>query len=157
MLYCDIFSSTRLTRPHSQRFCVVAVTVKFHCMCDVAKSFRMGPEEMTNGNKCTERESKRFLRDQISLLATIVAVFSQSSFLLRRANGPLGQFFESLSRLARSPARRWISPIKKPISMRPIWREGRQRQGVACNVWPHLFILLAYASSIFNEVESETS
>ena len=30
-------------RPHSQRFCDVAVTVKFYLKCDVAKSFRMGP------------------------------------------------------------------------------------------------------------------
>ena len=30
-------------RPHSERFCDVAVTVKFYCKCDVAKSFRMGP------------------------------------------------------------------------------------------------------------------
>ena len=29
-------------RPHSQRFCDVAVTVRFYCKCDVAKSFRMG-------------------------------------------------------------------------------------------------------------------
>ena len=27
-------------RPHSQRFCDFAVTVKFYCKCDVAKSFR---------------------------------------------------------------------------------------------------------------------
>ena len=33
-------------RPHSQRFCDVAVTVKFYCKCDVAKSFRMRPTEM---------------------------------------------------------------------------------------------------------------
>ena len=31
-------------RPHSQRFCDVAVTVTFYCKCDVAKSFRMGPQ-----------------------------------------------------------------------------------------------------------------
>ena len=30
-------------RPHSQRFCDVALTVKFYCDCDVAKSLRMGP------------------------------------------------------------------------------------------------------------------
>ena len=29
----------------SQTFCDVAVTVKFHCKCDVAKSFRMGPSQ----------------------------------------------------------------------------------------------------------------
>ena len=33
-----------LQRPHSQRFCDVTVTVKFYCKCDVAKSFRMGPQ-----------------------------------------------------------------------------------------------------------------
>ena len=30
-------------RSHSERFCDVAVTVKFYCKCDVAKSFRVGP------------------------------------------------------------------------------------------------------------------
>ena len=31
------------SRPHSERFCDVALTVKFYCDCDVAKSLRMGP------------------------------------------------------------------------------------------------------------------
>ena len=30
-------------RSHSERFCDVALTVKFYCDCDVAKSLRMGP------------------------------------------------------------------------------------------------------------------
>ena len=30
-------------RPHSQRFCDVALRVKFYYDCDVAKSLRMGP------------------------------------------------------------------------------------------------------------------
>ena len=30
-------------RPHSERFCDVAFTVKCYCDCDVAKSLRMGP------------------------------------------------------------------------------------------------------------------
>ena len=39
MMYPDI----KHLRPHSQRFCDVAVTVKFFSKCDVAKSYRMGP------------------------------------------------------------------------------------------------------------------
>ena len=31
-------------RPHSERFCDVALRVKFYCECDVAKSLRMGPK-----------------------------------------------------------------------------------------------------------------
>ena len=30
-------------KPHSERFCDVALTVKFYCDCDVTKSLRMGP------------------------------------------------------------------------------------------------------------------
>ena len=30
-------------RPHSERFCDVAITVNFNCDCNVAKSLRMGP------------------------------------------------------------------------------------------------------------------
>ena len=37
--------SDDLLRPHSERFCDVALTVKFYCGCDVAKSLRMGPRE----------------------------------------------------------------------------------------------------------------
>ena len=29
--------------PHSERFCDVALTVKFYCDCNIAKSLRMGP------------------------------------------------------------------------------------------------------------------
>ena len=35
-------------RPHSERFCDVALTVKFYCDCDVAKSLRMGPRYGVN-------------------------------------------------------------------------------------------------------------
>ena len=36
-------------RSHSQRFCDVALTVKFHCDYDVAKSLRMGPIDIDDG------------------------------------------------------------------------------------------------------------
>ena len=39
----NVRAASPTMRPHSQRFCDVAVTVKFYCKCDVAKSFRMGP------------------------------------------------------------------------------------------------------------------
>ena len=34
---------SRAQEAHFASFCDVAVTVKFYCKCDVAKSFRMGP------------------------------------------------------------------------------------------------------------------
>ena len=33
-------------RPHSERFCNVALTIKFYCDCDIAKSLRMGPNQI---------------------------------------------------------------------------------------------------------------
>ena len=35
--------ANKMRRPHSERFCDVALIVKFYCDCDVAKSLRMGP------------------------------------------------------------------------------------------------------------------
>ena len=46
-------------RPHSERFCDVALTVKFYCDCEVAKSLRMGPR--VSGNVREYRDWKRNL------------------------------------------------------------------------------------------------
>ena len=40
------FPVRRRHRSHSQRFCDVALKVKFYCDCDVAKSLRMGPHAL---------------------------------------------------------------------------------------------------------------
>ena len=45
---CERCSISRDHRPHSQRFCDVALRVKFYYDCDVAKSLRMGPNLKTN-------------------------------------------------------------------------------------------------------------
>ena len=51
--------------------------------------------------KCTDKAVIKVI--PLISLATIVAI---QPIFFRRANGPLGQFFESLSRLPRSLARR---------------------------------------------------
>ena len=44
-LVCD----PPLQKAQSERFCDVALTVKFYCDCDVAKSLRMGPRILPFG------------------------------------------------------------------------------------------------------------